>query len=207
MDRSIHVSSRSERDRSPVSSRAVGSPVSSRLSFDPGGNDLCLHCGLSLTDHDGRVCPCEFCSDGTCMDCDARRVELRMVREFSRPIYGGAEMPGQPGWDGPGPHPEAEVVPNDAGRLRRDCLDHAEQVSGAPVQDHLGKLDRPADNWPSERGLGTHVCGTCMWFVRKAGSRDDEEKGVLGRCRRHAPTLGGFPAVFESDFCGDHKLR
>jgi len=28
----------------------------------------------------------------------------------------------------------------------------------------------------------------------------------LGRCRKHAPTLDGWPAVFESDWCGDHKL-
>jgi len=28
----------------------------------------------------------------------------------------------------------------------------------------------------------------------------------LGRCRLHGPTLKGFPAVFEQDWCGDHKL-
>lgn len=42
-------------------------------------------------------------------------------------------------------------------------------------------------------------CRTCMHYVRKGN-------GLLGRCRRHAPTLGGWPAVFESDWCGDHKL-
>ncbi len=30
--------------------------------------------------------------------------------------------------------------------------------------------------------------------------------GRLGRCRKRAPTLNGFPAVFENDWCGDHKL-
>jgi len=40
-------------------------------------------------------------------------------------------------------------------------------------------------------------CGTCMWFVAK---------GALGRCRRHAPTMSGYPVVFPSDWCGDHKL-
>lgn len=44
-------------------------------------------------------------------------------------------------------------------------------------------------------------CRTCMYFVGKAGGND-----TLGRCRRHAPTLSGFPAVFVSDWCGDHKI-
>jgi hypothetical protein len=26
------------------------------------------------------------------------------------------------------------------------------------------------------------------------------------RCRRRAPTLDGWPAVFPDDWCGDHKL-
>lgn len=42
-------------------------------------------------------------------------------------------------------------------------------------------------------------CHTCMYFVTK-------EK-TLGRCRRHAPTMSGFPAVYELDWCGDHKLE
>ena len=29
----------------------------------------------------------------------------------------------------------------------------------------------------------------------------------LGRCRKHCPTLNGWPAVYETDWCGDHKLR
>lgn len=54
-------------------------------------------------------------------------------------------------------------------------------------------------------------CATCMWFVKKEsgkGSPTDAvtDRGDLGRCRRHAPTMNGFPAVFESDWCGDHKL-
>jgi hypothetical protein len=38
-----------------------------------------------------------------------------------------------------------------------------------------------------------------MWFVKKGD-------GPLGRCRRHAPTMNGYPAVFVTDWCGDHKL-
>ena len=42
-------------------------------------------------------------------------------------------------------------------------------------------------------------CRTCMWFAQKGSS-------VVGRCRRHAPTMSGYPVVFDSDWCGDHKL-
>ena len=53
------------------------------------------------------------------------------------------------------------------------------------------------DNW--RHRSENMKCHTCMWFIRKDGT-------ALGRCRKHAPTLGGWPAVFESDWCGDHKL-
>ena len=43
-----------------------------------------------------------------------------------------------------------------------------------------------------------------MWFALKVPV--EGEPGSLGRCRRHAPTMSGYPAVFEADWCGDHKL-
>lgn len=47
-------------------------------------------------------------------------------------------------------------------------------------------------------------CKSCMWFAPK-----ERPDGItdLGRCRRHAPTMNGFPAVFVNDWCGDHKLN
>lgn len=51
----------------------------------------------------------------------------------------------------------------------------------------------------------TMRCQTCMWFVEKA-SINTLVGDRLGRCRRHAPTISGYPAVFSSDWCGDHKL-
>jgi len=62
-----------------------------------------------------------------------------------------------------------------------------------------------ADNW-QHRAKGMR-CSTCIFFVPK--KREEEPKdglNILGRCRRHAPTMSGFPAVFQSDWCGDHKL-
>jgi hypothetical protein len=43
-----------------------------------------------------------------------------------------------------------------------------------------------------------------MYFVPKQGSGGEALN--LGRFRRHAPTMAGYPAAFESDWCGDHKL-
>ena len=59
-----------------------------------------------------------------------------------------------------------------------------------------------ADPW-KHRSTGMK-CKTCMWFVEKvtAGPVTIE----LGRCRKHAPTMNGYPVVFPDDFCGDHKL-
>jgi hypothetical protein len=58
------------------------------------------------------------------------------------------------------------------------------------------------DNW-GHRAEGM-LCKTCMWFVPKT-IRDDYVI-TTGRCRRHAPTMSGYPVVFPSDWCGDHKL-
>lgn len=44
------------------------------------------------------------------------------------------------------------------------------------------------------------VCETCIFFVLKG------ETGTIGRCRRHAPRMGGFPVVYTDDWCGDHRL-
>ena len=47
-------------------------------------------------------------------------------------------------------------------------------------------------------------CHSCMWYVEKENNAIDE---IRGRCRRHCPTMGGFPVVFPIDWCGDHRLK
>lgn len=47
-------------------------------------------------------------------------------------------------------------------------------------------------------------CKSCMWFLLKEHTQDPPSE--LGRCRRRAPTLNGYPAVFVTDWCGDHKM-
>lgn len=48
-------------------------------------------------------------------------------------------------------------------------------------------------------------CNTCMWFVVKVVD-DEATHSLVGRCRKHAPTMNGYPVVFRADWCGDHKL-
>lgn len=59
------------------------------------------------------------------------------------------------------------------------------------------------DPW-KHRSAGMQ-CRTCMWSVMKEPS-GVTARPAIGRCRRHAPTMNGYPVVYESDWCGDHKL-
>ena len=65
------------------------------------------------------------------------------------------------------------------------------------------------DNWKN-RGDGI-VCNCCMFYVPKEKPDAVMVSGYvetsIGRCRRHAPTLEGYPAVYISDWCGDHKMN
>lgn len=54
------------------------------------------------------------------------------------------------------------------------------------------------DKWDRKTNF---CCGTCAYYVPKQGDSD------IGRCRRNAPTMAGYPVVFEYvDWCGEHKL-
>jgi hypothetical protein len=62
------------------------------------------------------------------------------------------------------------------------------------------------DSW-ADRDTGMR-CIRCMYFVEKEQSIISQNgNGAQGRCRKHAPTMGGFPVVFEADWCGDHRLK
>jgi len=54
-------------------------------------------------------------------------------------------------------------------------------------------------NDPWQHRSQNMLCKSCMWYAPKSGS--------VGRCRRHAPTMNGYPVVFDKDWCGDHKLN
>lgn len=49
------------------------------------------------------------------------------------------------------------------------------------------------------------LCATCIWYIRKE-KKEMDGKSTVGRCRRHSPGINGYPVVFETDWCGDHRL-
>jgi Pyruvate/2-oxoacid:ferredoxin oxidoreductase delta subunit len=49
------------------------------------------------------------------------------------------------------------------------------------------------------------LCRTCMYYCPKA--IENQVDTMVGRCRRHAPTMSGYPVVMPNDWCGDHKLN
>jgi len=68
------------------------------------------------------------------------------------------------------------------------------------------QIDVNHDPW-KHRSQGMR-CATCIWFVKKESTQRQGGglQPVIGRCRRHAPTMGGYPVVFPADWCGDHRL-
>lgn len=52
------------------------------------------------------------------------------------------------------------------------------------------------DKWDMITGM---CCATCMYCSPK--------KDEKGRCRRHAPSMQGYPVIYlNDDWCGDHKV-
>ncbi len=59
------------------------------------------------------------------------------------------------------------------------------------------------DNWQNRNGR--MKCTSCVFFVEK-GNNGVAIAAMIGRCRKRAPTLNGWPVMFSTDWCGDHKL-
>jgi len=72
------------------------------------------------------------------------------------------------------------------------------------------------DNW---RHRGSRmICLTCIYYMPKElpkmtpvkldpmAEQAEQQVSHVGRCRRHAPTMSGWPVMFQTDWCGDHKL-
>jgi predicted metal-binding protein len=47
-------------------------------------------------------------------------------------------------------------------------------------------------------------CKTCISYAKKQSSNPNAPE--IGRCRKHAPTMSGFPVVYPMDWCGDHRV-
>ena len=66
-----------------------------------------------------------------------------------------------------------------------------EDSNPVPTPEERVSQTEPRDPWKHRSEYMR--CRTCMFYVNM-------------RCRRHAPTINGYPAVYPSDWCGDHKL-
>jgi len=66
-------------------------------------------------------------------------------------------------------------------------------------------MKKEIDDDPWKHRATGMSCTTCMWFVAKVPTAVLED-AKIGRCRRHAPTMNGYPVVYLTDWCGDHKL-
>lgn len=88
------------------------------------------------------------------------------------------------------------------------------KASSKDLEEMRHEIDRALAIKPQEEVVGEDKwehrsvkmkCKTCMWFVHK-GTSGESTLQIVGRCRKHAPTMKGYPVVFEKDWCGDHKL-
>jgi hypothetical protein len=83
-------------------------------------------------------------------------------------------------------------------------------------QDRIVESAKDAQIWPDSALSGAtqadpwihrakHMkCVTCMHYAQKMNGGPPRPE--IGRCRRRAPTMNGYPVVFPADWCGDHKL-
>lgn len=82
----------------------------------------------------------------------------------------------------------------------------------APLARAMGVAEAPEAPDPWKHRAAGMRCATCMWYLPKAAERIDWKTvtkptiAEIGRCRRHAPTMNGYPVVYPADWCGDHKL-
>ena len=85
---------------------------------------------------------------------------------------------------------------------RVPCTECDNMIWAGETTGKCQRCDAKSDNW-KHRSVGM-TCSSCMWFVPKVP--EDESEARIGRCRKHAPTLNGWPAMKLTDWCGDHKL-
>lgn len=76
---------------------------------------------------------------------------------------------------------------------------------GKPVPAIAGQPPAVGHDPWKHRSKGM-LCATCMWYVEKRTDAVQQAGHLVGRCRRHSPSMNGYPVVYTDDWCGDHKL-
>jgi len=90
-----------------------------------------------------------------------------------------------------------------------DEFDHVDtEINNAKnLRRERKEADRVMSNDPWKHRSEGMKCKTCMWFVKKAHAENSKTVMPVGRCRKNAPAMGGYPVVFDYDWCGAHKLN
>jgi len=93
---------------------------------------------------------------------------------------------------------EQEEMRDLEAKIRSKCFESPE-MENQKVYRSQAAGGQEIDPWKDRQ---YHMkCKTCIFYVPK------EPSPTGGRCRRHAPTMNGYPVVFVTDWCGDHKLN
>jgi hypothetical protein len=98
--------------------------------------------------------------------------------------------------------------PDDANeRPNRQLTSSGHPIEKFPDDGSLAQFpdDTNLDRDPWKHRSSGMKCSSCMWYVQKEGD-PARPAPTIGRCRRHAPTMNGYPVVYPTDWCGDHKL-
>jgi hypothetical protein len=117
-----------------------------------------------------------------------RRIDMKYKEQFSEPVFsekttGGIDNSGDLGGSSY-PGPDTPLV---------------------TLTPHPNTADTPKeDNWVHR--ADNMRCRTCMFFVRKEAAPGTVYPSPVGRCRHRSPTMKGWPVMFSTDWCGDHKL-
>ena len=99
---------------------------------------------------------------------------------------------------------EDMAVPRGNSYAGVDYRNLGDEKAPYPLRWEYMKDDDNVDNW--KHRSANMKCNTCMFYVPKALSDEANHAPTVGRCRRHAPSMTGFPVVYVDDWCGDHKL-
>ena len=83
------------------------------------------------------------------------------------------------------------------------------------IVEHIDSLLEIENRDPWKHRSAEMKCRTCMYYVKKESTPltpnvtlgdNGIEQIEVGRCRRNAPTMKGYPVVYPTDWCGEHKL-
>ena len=103
------------------------------------------------------------------------------------------------------PSPQGEETGPEPAEDAKSFTEAQQMGMGLSPEPSGPSIQPPLDPW-KHRSVGMR-CYTCMWWVEKQPQPGYFNESPIGRCRRHAPTMSGFPVTYSNDWCGDHRVN